>query len=99
MLCCACRGTKERLDSTQVIAQGLIFTIAGYETTSAAISYTVALLSMNAAAEARLLQEIDARAGQVPTLQTMGQWPYAMVRRLRARVLLRGGSRPVSMCA
>jgi cytochrome P450 len=72
-----------------VVAQGLIFTIAGYETTSTAISYTIALLSMNPAAESRLLQEINARAGQVPTLQTMGQWPYAMVRRLYARFLLR----------
>jgi Cytochrome P450 len=75
-----CRDTKQPLDPQQVVAQGLVFIIAGYETISTTLSFTVALLSQNPAAEARLLKEIDAHADQLPTLETMAQWPYAMVR-------------------
>jgi cytochrome P450 len=64
---CVYKDTKQPIDPRQVVAQGLVFMIAGYETTSTALSFTVALLSQNPAAEARLLE-------------TMAQWPYAMVR-------------------
>jgi enediyne biosynthesis protein E7 len=68
------------LAPVQVVSQGLTFMLAGYETTSTALAYTVALLSQNPGAEAKLLAEIDAHAGEVPEFSTMGQWPYAMVR-------------------
>ncbi len=43
----------------QVAGQCLIFLIAGFETTSATISYTLFLLASNPEAQARLQQEVD----------------------------------------
>jgi cytochrome P450 family 4 len=67
------------LDPVQVVSQGFTFLAAGYETTSTAVGYTIALLSRHSAIETRLLDEIDGHAGQSLTFETMSQWPYAMV--------------------
>jgi cytochrome P450 len=53
--------------------------IAGYETTSTAVSYAIAMISQHPAVEARLLDELRSRPGQQPTQETLDQWPYTMV--------------------
>jgi cytochrome P450 len=75
-----CRDTKAPLDAGVVLSQSLTFMIAGYETTSTAVGYAIAMISQHPAVEARLLEEINAHLGLHPTQTTLAQWPYAMVR-------------------
>lgn len=75
-----CSDTKQELSPEQVVSQGLTFVIAGYETTSTAVSFAVSLLSRNPSVESKLLAEIDEFRGETPTFETMQKWPYTLAR-------------------
>ncbi|RDD38957.1 Cytochrome P450 3A41 [Trichoplax sp. H2] len=52
-------GDNGKLTDTEVIAQSIVFLIAGYETTSNALAFTSYLLALNPDIQDKLIKEID----------------------------------------
>lgn len=50
--------------------------LAGYETTHAALTYCIYLLSKHPDAQSKLLQEVDQFKGK-PNYEDLGRFPYA----------------------
>ena len=50
--------------------------LAGYETTSVALTYCIYLLSKHPAAQSKLLHEVDQFQGK-PSYEDLGRFPYA----------------------
>lgn len=59
----------------QIAAQVTTFMLAGYETTSVALTYCIYLLSKHPAAQQQLLQEVDQFQGK-PSYEDMDKFPY-----------------------
>ena len=52
-------STQQKLTDDQIVAHSVTFMLAGYETTSTALSYVSYLLALNPTIQERLQQEID----------------------------------------
>ena len=55
----------EPMTERDIVAQSITFLLAGYETTSAVLSYLTHLLAHNQNVQKRLSEEIKAKIGQV----------------------------------
>ena len=60
----------------QIAAQVVTFMLAGYETTSVALTYCVYLLTKHPEAQQKLLQEVDGFQGK-PSYEDLDKFPYA----------------------
>ena len=60
----------------QIGAQTSIIMLAGYETTSVALTYCIYLLSKHPQVQQKLLQEVDEFKGQ-PSYEQLDRFPYA----------------------
>ena len=76
-----CRDAGRPLSLHEVLEQAKTFIAAGYETTAAAVAFTVYLLTQNRKAETALLCEIDRLGRDVsPAYSNLEDWKYAKVR-------------------
>ena len=57
----------EPMTERDIVAQSITFLLAGYETTSAVLSYLIHLLAHNQNVQKRLSEEIEQKMGQVKT--------------------------------
>jgi cytochrome P450 len=55
----------EPMTEREIVAQSITFLLAGYETTSAVLSYLTHLLAHNQNVQKRLSEEIEEKIGQV----------------------------------
>lgn len=68
------------ISEKQISDHVMTFFLAGYETTSLALSYTFALLSQHPEVEARLVAEVQqVLAGRLPTAEDVQNLPYAQM--------------------
>lgn len=76
----ACRGSGALFTPLEVLPQAWMMLVAGYETTAVTIAQTLFCVARAPAVEAALLREIDGHsAGSVPSQDTIGEWPLALV--------------------
>lgn len=71
-------GSK-KLSDDEVVAQSVIFLLAGYETSSTTLSMTCYYLATNPDIQQRLQQEIDSvwtDEDKVPSYETVHELPY-----------------------
>lgn len=70
-------GTKT-LNEDEIIAQAMVFFLAGYETTASSLSFCLYELAVNPDIQEKLHQEIENAKGKDPTLsyQTLQSLPY-----------------------
>lgn len=61
----------------QIAAQVTNFMLAGYETTSVALTYCIYLLCKHPAAQQKLLQEVDLFRGK-PSYEDFDMFPYKL---------------------
>eukprot|EP00891_Asterochloris_glomerata_P000137 jgi/Astpho2/137/Aster-04602 len=71
------KETQQPLTDVQILAQANTFLLAGYETTSTALAYTLFELARNPEVLAKLLKEVDAFGRSVePGFDNLKQFPY-----------------------
>ncbi|DBA94172.1 hypothetical protein WJX77_003365 [Trebouxia sp. C0004] len=70
------KATGTPLTDLQIGAQTSIIMLAGYETTSVALTYCIYLLSKHTQVQQKLLQEVDDFRGQ-PSYEQLDHFPYA----------------------
>ncbi|KAL3159252.1 hypothetical protein ABBQ32_011220 [Trebouxia sp. C0010 RCD-2024] len=70
------KATGTPLSDLQIAAQVTTFMLAGYETTSVALTYCIYFLSKHPDAQSKLLEEVDQFQGK-PSYEDLGRFPYA----------------------
>ncbi len=77
MLMLAENESGERMTDKQLRDEVMTLFLAGHETTANALSWTFWLLSLNAAAEVKLVEELErVLGGRVPTIADLPSLPY-----------------------
>ncbi|KAL4858882.1 Cytochrome P450 3A12 [Chlorella vulgaris] len=70
------KQTGERLSDLDVCAQLFTFLLAGYETTSVALSFSLYLLALHPEHQQRVMQEVDAFGGRELGYADLASCPY-----------------------
>lgn len=67
---------SQKLSDAEVLAQVTTFMLAGYETSSTALTWTLHLLSENPAVQDKLREELQAVADDEPRMETLNELEY-----------------------
>lgn len=67
---------SQKLSDAEVLAQVTTFMLAGYETSSTALTWTLHLLSENPAVQDKLREELQAVADDEPSMETLNGLEY-----------------------